>query len=238
MLMPALEKAREGARRIACVSNLHQMFLSAMHYANDYDGDAPYQWHSTWDPGIYTECCNHTNWNGDPTGWKVFGDEGYMSEDLFGCPSFGTPPRLNSSSTEGIHYSYRYNTRRAMGYLDSTISPHHHSDTTRPPGGLLTDPERGERALFTDASIYRRTSGQILTETGSPSWRYRRWSHEEGGNIALHNGAAFWMNNIPEVNPNYRPGWPFERPWYDVGWATSPWGPGLDDFIADPSLSP
>ena len=244
LLMPALEAAREKARRAACLNNLRQIYLGSSFYADDFDGNAPYQWSDTWDAGIYTECCNHATWTGTTnnievrTGWKIFGDQGYMKTGLFECPSFGTPARLNSSSTEGIHYSYRYNSRRAIGYLDSTIPPNGSGDLTRPPKRLLFDPRRAARALFTDASIYRRTGGKELTVTGSPSWRYRRWSHETGGNITLHNGVTFWMDNVPQVDTNYRVGWPFERPWYNVGWATSSWGPGLDDFIRDPSLRP
>jgi prepilin-type N-terminal cleavage/methylation domain-containing protein len=38
MLMPALSKAREKARQIACVSNMKQLALGQLMYSNDFDG--------------------------------------------------------------------------------------------------------------------------------------------------------------------------------------------------------
>lgn len=178
MLMPALERAREEAHRTVCRSNLHQMHLCATYYANDYDGDAPYQWSDTWDRGIYTECCNHCNWGSPskPTGWKIFGDEDYMNEELFECPSFGTPPRLNSSSTEGIHYSYRYNSRRAMGYLDSTIAPHaQYWLSIRGSGSACSCCARSNPAIISSLSFrYAGKAHRSRISSGS-SFRSKRW---------------------------------------------------------------
>ena len=42
MLLPALVKAREMARRIKCVSNLRQIGLAIQMYADDWDGYFPY----------------------------------------------------------------------------------------------------------------------------------------------------------------------------------------------------
>jgi prepilin-type N-terminal cleavage/methylation domain-containing protein len=38
MLMPALERARDAARRASCTANQHQLYTSTVMYANDYDG--------------------------------------------------------------------------------------------------------------------------------------------------------------------------------------------------------
>src|SRR2546421_2291711 len=42
ILMPALSKAREQAKRVACGSNLHQMAMALQMYANDNKGFYPY----------------------------------------------------------------------------------------------------------------------------------------------------------------------------------------------------
>ncbi|MCM8785567.1 MAG: DUF1559 domain-containing protein [Candidatus Omnitrophica bacterium] len=41
MLLPALEKAREQARKAVCANNLKQIGLAINLYANDFDGNAP-----------------------------------------------------------------------------------------------------------------------------------------------------------------------------------------------------
>ena len=47
MLLPSLGKAREKARQAKCISNLRQLGLVLMMYANDYDGYAPCWWSNT-----------------------------------------------------------------------------------------------------------------------------------------------------------------------------------------------
>jgi prepilin-type N-terminal cleavage/methylation domain-containing protein len=41
MLLPALNKAREKGRRAVCISNLHQIGLGMLSYADDFDGSFP-----------------------------------------------------------------------------------------------------------------------------------------------------------------------------------------------------
>lgn len=50
MLLPALGKAREQARKAKCVSNVKQIFLATMNYADNYDGYVPdsYDDNKTW----------------------------------------------------------------------------------------------------------------------------------------------------------------------------------------------
>src|SRR5438034_10737053 len=41
MLLPALNKAREGARAVACLSNMKQLATATIMYANDNKGQMP-----------------------------------------------------------------------------------------------------------------------------------------------------------------------------------------------------
>ena len=47
MLLPALAKAREKAREISCASNLKQVMLSLVMYADDFDGKIPDKYAAT-----------------------------------------------------------------------------------------------------------------------------------------------------------------------------------------------
>ena len=254
LLMPALESAREKARRALCMSNLHQIHMGAMIYANDYNGSAPYQWpqycwqcskpwtgvncgcgrNCGFDESYDSECSQYTTNCGSDSGWKVFERNGYTKLSLYECPSYGKKPNFDGNAP-GMHYSYRYNSRRVITYRDATIHPKdYHTDLTLPPNGLLTDPTRGWRALFSDACLNRREADYrvALQDTG---YSTRRWAHEEGGNVTTHSGQTIWLPNIPPkagLEP-YVPGWPFGYAWYNCGYTNGGWGPGLDDYIKD-----
>jgi len=260
LLMPALEKARESARRAKCISNLHQMHAGSTMYAGDWQGDAPYQWSmycwqcgKPWrevgrvgidcgcgryvgrDESYATECCQHTTMCGSGTGWKVFDARGYMSRGIMQCPSQRNPPLFDNSGNPGIHYSYRYNSRRTIMYRDGTIPPYSSTDLKLPPNRLLDLPNRGFRALFTDRVFGARDASAgysiVLKDT---DYSRRAWGHVDGGHIGNHAGSVVWVANIrpkPGLEP-YVPGWPMTcSTWYSCGWSTSGWGPGLDDYI-------
>ncbi|MCD6408310.1 DUF1559 domain-containing protein [bacterium] len=59
MLLPALSRARENARRAVCMNNLKQIGIAIAMYTNDYDGDVP------------LGCLSTTNVNGK---WIPFSD--------------------------------------------------------------------------------------------------------------------------------------------------------------------
>ena len=84
MLLPALSKAREKARRINCAGNLKQIGLALLMYSGEYDGFFP---------------------NGKANGidLEVLHSEKYLSDGkVYGCPSTADP---SDSSTE-MDYQY------------------------------------------------------------------------------------------------------------------------------------
>jgi prepilin-type N-terminal cleavage/methylation domain-containing protein/prepilin-type processing-associated H-X9-DG protein len=71
MLLPALTKARERAKRTACLSNLRQLGLAANMYANDFDGYLPNEmaaWSHTWFYPSYVKDLNVFDCPSNPEG--------------------------------------------------------------------------------------------------------------------------------------------------------------------------
>ena len=94
MLMPALSRAKESGRRIACLNNMHQLGLATSMYIDDNDG--------------YFMPRSH------PNRWPTKLQKYYQSEKILLCPSDGPNPATGDSQTNGYPYdgaprSYIYN---------------------------------------------------------------------------------------------------------------------------------
>ena len=90
MLLPALNRAREQARRVQCGSNLSQIYQGAMMYANAYKGGLPGMVYF----GVHDHFAN-IGWGGGP--WaQTYLDEmcKYINARLFRCPSDESEPPL------------------------------------------------------------------------------------------------------------------------------------------------
>jgi prepilin-type N-terminal cleavage/methylation domain-containing protein len=89
MLLPALSKAKEAGRRIACVNNIRQLGLALSMYADDNEGLFP------------------PRSNGKPPRWPGALRDGYKDLRLLVCPSDGPNPQTISSSPDPADASPR-----------------------------------------------------------------------------------------------------------------------------------
>ena len=98
ILFPVFARARENARRSSCQSNMKQMGLGILQYAQDYDENIPRNW-----VGIGNTGTDPNFSNGDPAGakWMDVVQPYVKSTQLFNCPSdsvskpFRTAPLAN-----------------------------------------------------------------------------------------------------------------------------------------------
>jgi len=90
ILLPALERARDAAKRVVCLSNLRQLHIAAFTYTSDYKGDFPYR-------GRNSDAGPHTwNRNGATDNRHLWVNyiAGYTIEDgskMLYCPSNPDP---------------------------------------------------------------------------------------------------------------------------------------------------
>ncbi len=166
MLLPALSKAREKARRTHCMSNLRQIGLSCHMYSNDWDG---------WLPHGYGNPANLLYSLSDDRGaWVVLWKEGYVTggRSPARCPVYFCPTNKQyrmgqTNSNLSNRSSYCYSPREtylgsAFGYRGrinripgKTIA----WDNTSPGsgyaglGGAAFTHGEGWNALFADGSV-------------------------------------------------------------------------------------
>ena len=233
LLLPALTKSREMARRAACMSNLRQHCLAAFAYGDDSDGFPPSSPVQYAGPTNYQDSNMFKRWtntaygvDGDnPTGWYILWKLDYLNKRVMLCPSQdylgdfedfdvrGNHTTTTGNGTFGIHYSYRYNTGRSITYADWFATP----DKACPYGqNAISDPGRTRLVLFTDAADYRGVSvsgtygvwAPVSETVGPAGYMFTRmkWAHRDGGNLAFHDGSVIWRKN--DLPPYSHATWP------------------------------
>jgi prepilin-type processing-associated H-X9-DG protein len=183
ILFPVFAKAREKARQTSCLSNVKEIMLAILMYAQDYDETLPSQ-----------EPCHRTidnlDWAYGP-GWIQDKVQPYVKNDqIFTCPSDST-------------LAYGYPSGGFGGYIFAG----------RPFGGChgMDDPGGHNRELA--AFQAPATSAMMTDGPGSGMWRYWPvlWSpdwnpgwccqlpvcrHNEGANCGYLDGHAKWQKKI------------------------------------------
>ncbi|MEP6757131.1 MAG: DUF1559 domain-containing protein [Chthonomonadales bacterium] len=112
ILFPVFAQAREKARQASCQSNLKQISLSGLMYAQDYDEQYPMSYYGF-------------SASGSTTSWPVLVQPYIKSSQVLMCPdgkqSIGIPP----GSTSPVTYAYNYyiggNNNPATGVMNFAL---------------------------------------------------------------------------------------------------------------------
>jgi prepilin-type N-terminal cleavage/methylation domain-containing protein/prepilin-type processing-associated H-X9-DG protein len=172
MLLPALNKARDKAKSISCLSNLKQISLAVLAYTNDYNGCFPY---------------DYSNWlwdRGDRPGLTAYfgGNTAVFQCDDAKKAPFQNPAWVGSIPAPEANYACN---RDVMPYQDVTITEWmvNISRTNNP--SLVF--------LFCDGNI----RGVFSANQFNPYSGYRMYwfTHSNGLNMSYLDGHASWWPN-------------------------------------------
>jgi prepilin-type N-terminal cleavage/methylation domain-containing protein/prepilin-type processing-associated H-X9-DG protein len=136
ILFPVFSRARENARRSSCQSNLKQIGLGILQYAQDYDEvmvpvwldgacDPGFGWEAT-NAGVANHNCSSGNYK-----WMDLLQPYVKSEQIFNCPS---------ASTSGTSKVPRYDYYNGVNYgsYAANLGNYASNDTVNPPFSLYS----------------------------------------------------------------------------------------------------
>lgn len=108
MLLPALNRAREKSRAIACVNNKKQAMLGQIQYSNDHAGFyIGYRQSSDGTYGLWSAILSNST---DSTGNYTVDGNGYLPKSVMQCPSANnyTPAAAYATDPGAFHWSSTY----------------------------------------------------------------------------------------------------------------------------------
>ncbi|NUP98730.1 MAG: DUF1559 domain-containing protein [Armatimonadetes bacterium] len=188
ILFPVFAKAREKARQSSCASNMKQMGVAALSYAQDYDEKV-------------VPTATGSSSGADAQTFRVLLVPYMKSDQLMQCPSDSAKAPIDARGLKP--HSYGINTYTGQHiYLNGGTA-----------GTLGNINVPAETFLFVDLANPSNLSaagssfGYTRMWTGDGSWTsdpWRVWDrHNEGTNVTWHDGHVKWVNykNIISTGP-------------------------------------
>jgi len=178
ILFPVFARAREKARQTSCLSNVKQLMLAVMQYAQDYDETLPVASHWAANDNHLPSLTN--------TYWYEALEPYIANTQLLVCPSqsSGNP----SAGAPGYGWNYQ-----EFGYTHSSGALQYHYST---PLGEIASPaqsillgdceDRNARGSSGSRYLYRRDATLPLSLLPA--------RHNGGGNMGLCDGHAKWYS--------------------------------------------
>lgn len=192
LLLPALGRAREQARRSNCLNNLKQMNLLLRIYANDYRG---------WFPAAAVYTYDGTNWSASeavtPLQDLVIGPGDGTWDMLF--PRYSTTPGLMVCPSSGhAPWGYGwYEAQIADGIADPHVPPAaneiHSNNSSYAYATALRDDDDHDMALMADMRGRQAAHNHVLWARNLDD---RSIHITDGSNVLYVGGHAAWLPGI------------------------------------------
>ncbi|NUP99722.1 MAG: DUF1559 domain-containing protein [Armatimonadetes bacterium] len=176
ILFPVFAKAREKARQSSCASNVKQIGLAVMQYAQDYD--ETYNLAYTMNPTIV---------------WSFLLTPYAKSRQVFNCPSDSDYPTVLGTGNN-LSYIANYNMHPAGD--SATVAAIAMASLTKPADTICVA-ENADGATTNLAPTCQYAHG---CDGGAASTGYNRWArtnlerHNGGSNFVFADGHAKWLN--------------------------------------------
>jgi len=172
ILFPVFARAREKARQTACLSNLKQMGLACMMYAQDYDEVLPRHCYQP-RPAI-----PFGDWP-----WSYAVQPYAKNTQLFRCPS-NTGWRNEAKCCGG--YGYNLTTTPSGGGVGCSAQPM--ARITAPAGLIMVTETADGSGGVAWCGYWNRES-----DTGDPTYVHTTGRHNEGSSSIFADGHAKWL---------------------------------------------
>lgn len=209
ILFPVFARAREKARQTSCLSNLKQIMLGVLAYAQDYDERfPPYRWVQNPPPSVWIDRDNSAAM--DRHFWAEAVEPYLKNDQILFCPSHSLDSGTYSGGKRYLTYAYngKMNYTRLAAFRSAAnkiaLGDVGESIAGRTPVGYIEN--------------------WFIWVSNDSQWRqYSWWSrvHNGGGNYAYIDGHAKWLS---ETDSSLGPVVPTGGP-YLTGDQTGAWFP-------------
>ena len=193
ILFPVFAKAREKARQASCLSNVKQLGLSVMQYAQDYDETYPLSYQDV-SSGAGSAAQLPLTWpNRIQTYIKNF--------QLFACPSDGRPVNVDFSGCRALRQSYAWNYWIGID-IPAWYSPgQYHDYFENLAMAAIEAPAQLLMFVDDDSDWLAAGYGGRFNSVDSPDWIYNldrdvlAGRHNDGDNALYADGHAKWLKS-------------------------------------------